>query len=358
MFNPSRFVFARKRRKLTARKLAEQCGISPQYLSQIENGKAENVETGTLKSIAAELGFPYEFFFGDDLEIPPLDSVSFRGLSSMSAKERDAAINSGAIALQLSDWIEERFNLPDVDVPDWRSEGDPEPAARSLRTYWGIGERPISNVIKLLESKGVRIFSLAEDTKNVDAFSCWRNDRPYIFLNTFKTAERSRFDALHELGHLLLHRHGKPQGREAEKEADQFASFFLIPTMDMLGNIPKHIRSLGQLVTLKKRWGVSVAALAYRLHKAGLLSDWQYRGFCIEINSTLKDSEPEGLEKERSVVLQKVFQELWKDRATRSHVAKELLLPVEEVDNLIFSLVDTRTSAAMGVGGKPQLSIA
>ena len=358
MFNPSRIVFARKRRKLTARKLAEKCGITPQYLSQIENGKAENVEAGTLKSLAVELAFPYDFFFGDDLEIPPLDSISFRSLSTMSAKERDSAIIAGAIALQLSDWIEERFNLPEVDVPDLRHESEPEAAARSLRTYWGVGERPISNVIKLLESKGVRVFSLAEDTKNVDAFSCWRNDRPYIFLNTFKSAERSRFDALHEIGHLVLHRHGKPQGREAEKEADQFASFFLIPTMDMLGNIPRHIQSLGQLVKLKKRWGVSVAALAYRLHKAKILSDWQYRGFCIEINSTFKSVEPEGLERERSVVLEKVFRELWKDRATRTHVAKELSLPVGEVDNLVFSLLDSSGSMARTANGKPQLSIA
>ncbi|NEZ03077.1 ImmA/IrrE family metallo-endopeptidase [Wenzhouxiangella sp. XN201] len=358
MFNPTRLVFARKRRKLTARQLAEKSGITPQYLSMIENGKAENVEADTLRAIAAQLNFPYEFFFGDDVEVPGVDSISFRSLSTMSVKEKDAAVNSGALALQLSDWIEERFNLPKVDLPDMRFEGDPQAAARSLRTYWGIGERPVSNVIKLLESKGVRIFSLAEDTRNVDAFSCWRNDRPFIFLNTFKTAERSRFDAMHELGHLVLHRHGKPQGREAEKEADQFASFFLIPTMDMLGNVPSHVRSLSQLVKLKKRWGVSVAALAYRLHKEGILSDWQYRGFCIEIRSTMKDSEPEGMERERSVVLQKVFQELWKERTTRSHVAKELSLPVEELDNLVFSLLDPPSPTAKGALGKPQLSLA
>jgi hypothetical protein len=45
---------------------------------------------------------------------------------------------------------------------------------------WALGEQPIS-MIKLLESKGVRVFSLAENTKTVDAFSCWRNDVPYVF---------------------------------------------------------------------------------------------------------------------------------------------------------------------------------
>ena len=70
----------------------------------------------------------------------------------------------------------------------------------------------------------MRVFSLAENTKNVDAFSCWRNDEPYVFLNTFKSTERSRFDSAHELGHLVLHRHGgAKQGRSAEYEAHLFA---------------------------------------------------------------------------------------------------------------------------------------
>ena len=57
-------------------------------------------------------------------------------------------------------------------------------AARSLRERWALGERPISNIVHLLEAKGIRIFTLVESTKNVDAFSLWRSQRPFIFLNT------------------------------------------------------------------------------------------------------------------------------------------------------------------------------
>ena len=39
----------------------------------------------------------------------------------------------------------------------------------------------------------------------MDAFSLIRDDRPFAFLNTDRSAERQRFDAAHELGHLLLH---------------------------------------------------------------------------------------------------------------------------------------------------------
>src|SRR4030095_16645232 len=120
------------------------------------------------------------------------------------------------------------FNLPKQILLDLSYETDPEAAARSLRQYWGIGEKPIGNMLGLLEVHGVRVFALAEDTASVDAFSFWRDDRPFIFLNNFKTAEHSLFDSVHELGHLVLHRHGGPQAsRSAEREANAFASAFL-----------------------------------------------------------------------------------------------------------------------------------
>ena len=336
MFNPNRLIIARKRRRLTSKELAERVGLSPVTITRLE--KSGNPEPSTIDSLVKELNFPKEFFFADDVDLPTKDSASFRSLTSMTAKERDAALTAGSLAYLLSDWVASRFNLPEVDLLDLANEREPDSAARLLRQYWGLGEQPISNVIKLLESKGVRIFSLSENTKNVDAFSCWRNNIPYIFLNTFKTAEHSRFDALHELGHLVLHRHGEAKGREAEREANKFASFFLMPSADVVARIP-FVTSLKQLIKAKQRWGVSVSALAYRLHKAGAISDWQYRTFCIQINRTFGTSEPNGLAREKSVVWEKVFRELWTDGITREDLARELFVPVDELNNLVFGLV-------------------
>lgn len=337
MFNSSRLILARKRRGFSGKELADLADLTAVHISRLEKGKAENVEKTTVEALSKALNFPINFFYSHDVDLPSKDNASFRSLSAMTARERDAALSAGAIGYLLSDWVCERFTLPEVDLPDLREENDAGIAARSLRSYWGLGEKPITNVIKLLELKGVKVFSLAEDTKNVDAFSCWRNGIPYIFLNTFKTAERSRFDACHELGHLVLHKHGKPQGRLAEMEADKFASHFLMPSMDLVGNI-SFVTSLKQLVKAKKRWGVSVAALAYRLHKSNVLSDWQYRSFCIQINK-LK-SEPDGLAREKSVIWEKVFRELWKDKSTKDHVANELGIPPIEIDSLVFNLIE------------------
>jgi Zn-dependent peptidase ImmA (M78 family) len=209
-------------------------------------------------------------------------------------------------------------------------------------------------MIKLLESKGVRVFSLAENTRNVDAFSCWRNEVPYVFLNTFKSAERSRLDAAHELGHLILHKHGGPrQGRDAEIEANSFASSFLMPKA-VNSRLPS-VGRLDELVVAKKRWGVSTAALAYRLHKLGILSDWQYRMFCIQINERgYRNEEPNSLPREESILWKKVFTELWSDRISKNQVAADLHLPTDELENLVFGLTG-EIKPPQRASGRPSL---
>ena len=109
----------------------------------------------------------------------------------------------------------------------------------------GLESNSSKNMVHLFEAKGVRVFSLVEDTRTVDAFSVWRGTRPFAFLNTIKTGEHGRFDAAHELGHLVLHRHGGPSGRRAEDEANRFASSFLMPAADVIARLPR-IHTLNQ----------------------------------------------------------------------------------------------------------------
>jgi Zn-dependent peptidase ImmA (M78 family) len=354
MFNPKRLSLARKRRRLSSKGFADLIGMSPVTVTRLEKANNEP-EPETVDLIAKSLGFPRQFFFGDDIDELTRDAASFRSLTSMTAREREAALASGSLAYLLSDYISAKFNLPEPRLIELSHERDPAAAARTVRQVWALGEQPISSMIKLLESKGVRVFSLAENTKNVDAFSCWRNDIPYVFLNTFKSAERSRLDAAHELAHLVLHKHGGPrQGRDAEIEANSFASSFLMPTADVKSRLP-FVRRLDELVAAKKRWGVSTAALAYRLHKLGILSDWQYRMFCIEINQRgYRSEEPNSLPREESILWKKVFTELWGDRISKNQVAADLHLPADELENLVFGLTG-EIKPPQRAGGRPSL---
>jgi Zn-dependent peptidase ImmA (M78 family) len=295
-------------------------------------GKAE------LDAIVDVLGFPVQFFMGSELDVADSRAASFRSMSSMTARERDGALASGSLGFLAFDWIEDRFNLPEPDLEDLRHE-TPEGAARALREKWLIGERPISNMIALLESKGVRVCSLAEEVRSVDAFSMWRRKKPYAFLNSYKSAEHQRFDAAHELGHLVLHQHGAPRGREAEEEANRFASAFLMPAADVRAHIPI-VYGINSLIRAKKRWRVSVAALNYRVHRLHLTTEWEYRGLCIEIQKAgYRTREPESIERETSQVWNQVFLDLRERGMSKADLAESLSIPPREIDNLVFGLV-------------------
>lgn len=344
MFNPSRLSLARKRCKMSGKDLAEKAGLTSVTISRLEQGINEPSEE-SVQQISKVLGYPSSFFYGDDLEAIPTEAISFRSLKRMSAKERDAAIGAGLLGVLLSDWVTERFNLPEIDLIDLSHESNPEVAARSLRQHWGLGEQPIPNIIKLLEVKGIRVFSLAEDTKSVDAFSFWRDDQAYIFLNNFKTPERSVFDAAHELGHLVMHRHGGSNHSNAEYEANQFASAFLMPEHDVVARRARVITT-DSIVKMKSRWKVSAMAMAYRLHTLKLVSDWQYHSFCIELGRRgYRTGEPIGIERETSVVWNKVFSQLWSEKVTKQEVANELNIPLVELENIVFGLFSASSTA-------------
>lgn len=355
MFNASRLALARMRRQLTKKELSERSGVSTPTLTRLENGETSDPEHETVQAISDALRYPAEFFYLDDAEKLTTEAVSFRSLSSLTARQRDAALGAGVIAFELHDWVASRFDLPVPDLLDLRDE-EPNAAADALRGHWGIGAKPVDHMVKLLESKGVRVFALAEQHKHVDAFSCWHEGVPFIFLNTFKSSERSRFDAAHELGHLSLHVHGASGGRDVEREADQFASAFLIHRGDLISHLPR-VTSLHQLVAAKRRWGVSVAALARTAFDAKLISDWHYRDLCKQMSMLgYRSTEPEGLTREKSVLWRMVFEALWKDGVTREAVAKELRVPTDEIEALVGELV-TQTPTQAPPRQKPALKV-
>lgn len=354
MFNPKRLSQARKRRRLTARSLADRADVAADTITRLEKGSNQPDEATVLK-LANVLGYPLGFFYGVDPEDIDTNAVSFRSFSKMSAKEKDAALEAGSLGLQLSAWVEQNFSLPTPDLLDLSYEDSPEAAANALRNYWGLGERPIGNLLGLLETKGIRIFSLSENTASVNAFSFWRDDKPFIFLNNFKTAESSIFDTAHELAHLVMHRHGGPRdnnyeenssdevnfsrdSRSVEREADSFASAFLMPENDVRARVPRFLTA-SVIIQVKARWRVSAMAMAHRLRDLGLLTDWQYKSICIELTKRgYRTSEPIGIERETSAVWRKILNYLWSEKKTKADIAKILQIPLDELEGLIWNL--------------------
>lgn len=337
VFEPSRLVLARRRRGWKRSELARRTGLKARTITAYELGERAPSDE-SLEELARALGFPPGFFTRSQVEMIQADGVSFRALTKMSATQRDRALAAGEMALELAEWVGTEFELPEPHVPDLRLEKSPGAAAMALRTAWGLSDRPIGNLIRLLESKGIRVFSLDEKDRSLDGFSFWRGGEPFIFLNMQKSAERSRFDAAHELGHLVLHRHGGAAGLDTEREAMAFASAFLMPKSSILAHAPRS-PTLPSLMEAKKWWGVSLAALIRRLYDLGRISRHYYRGLYIQLAKLgYRENEPEPMARELSHVWPLVFQGMREEGKRRSDIAKLLDWPLQELKALVFQM--------------------
>jgi Zn-dependent peptidase ImmA (M78 family)/transcriptional regulator with XRE-family HTH domain len=341
MFVPARLTAARKRRGTTITALSADSGISTKSLSEYENSKKEPSRE-TVARLSKTLRVPPEYFSQPQLEEVPEEAMSFRAPSKMPRRSKDMALAIGSHAIELRAWIDAHYQTPPVDVPTLHKYSGVRGASRAaavLRAKWGLGETPVGNMVHLLELHGVAVFSIRGPQAKLDAVSFRVNDRPYVLLNTSKSAERGRFDAAHELGHLVLHSEArKVMGLVAEREADAFASAFLMPE----GDVRAHMRvnpALDEIINRKRRWRVAAIALAYRLHELGLLSDWLYHTTCVNLSRMgYRSGEPDGMEREASRLLGKVMADVWTVRRGFEELCAQLAIQPHDLNDLVFSL--------------------
>lgn len=307
-FNPQRLNMARRRRALTLTKLSSLSGISTRSLSNYEAGKQLPAKA-SVEILSRALRVPVGFFEKESAAVIPVETVSFRKLSKTSIASRDAVLADASLAIEFFQIIERRFKLPSPDVPKLDNVS-PDRAADMVRKMWSLKNLPISNMIHLVESKGVRVLVLNDEFCEIDAFCLRWNNVPYIFLNTSRSAERQRFDLAHELGHLVLHGDQEMEASTSklrESEANQFASSFLMPS-DVVNRQGMRGASKKRILAAKHYWKVSAMAMTQRIHELGLLSDWQYRRTCMELSCEgYRSSEPSGVIAEQSQLLRKVM---------------------------------------------------
>ena len=342
VFVSSRLTAARKRRGVTITALSSESGLSTKSLSDFENGKKDPSQD-TLDRLAQALKVRSNYFLRPALDEVPTDSVSFRAPTKMTARNRDMAIAICSHAVELRTWIDSHYDTPPVNVPTLdRHVGTAAAgaAAEIVRAKWGLGEAPLGNVVHLLELHGVAVFSARTEQGALDAFSFRDSGRPYVLLSPHKSAERGRFDAAHELGHLVLHSGPtRSTGVDAEREADAFASSFLMPESDLRAQVSMN-PPLHQILVKKKRWRVAAIALAYRLHDIGLLSDWLYHTTCVNLSRKgYRSGEPDGMsERESSRLLSKVMNDVWTTSGGFNQLCADLGVESHDINDLIFGL--------------------
>lgn len=282
-FDGTRLTVARRLRRKTKATLAREIGVTPTAIAQYEKN-ISNPTRGVLAQLCLHLRLPREFFrAGRPLTLLPASGAHFRSLRSTSAAAREQALAYGEVSLELVDLIGSyvdlpAVSLPDLELPEELSSDDIAEAARITREHWGLEYGPIPSVVHAMEANGIIILRLPQGTDAaVDAFSTYVAQRPIVFLSPLKDDKaRSRFDAAHELGHLLLHPDTEPGSKLIENQAHQFAAEFLMPRAEIIEDLPRRI-DWATFHDLKQHWGVSLRALVFRAHSLGRISSASYK---------------------------------------------------------------------------------
>ena len=283
-----RLTQARRMKGISLRELAKATGdrISYNALHRYEQGVMMPGDD-VLIPVADALDKPLDFFFRPFTI--KLERLQFRKKARLGKKSLEA-INE-----QASDYFERyleveqnlgmsgAFEDPLGDLRLRRPE-DAELAAERVRAKWNLGADPLPNVLETLEAHSVKVFEV-EASESFDGFSGWADDRPVVVLAKWldRDVPRKRFTALHEIAHVLIHPHSDVQEADREKVCHRFAGAMLMP-MEVFetdwGGRRRRI-SLEELKDLKRRYGISIAAIMHRALDLGMIDPALYRRFCI-----------------------------------------------------------------------------
>jgi Zn-dependent peptidase ImmA (M78 family) len=257
---------------------------------------------------------------------------------------------------EIVEYLRRYIKFPKKNVPDFGiSEGKPsqidaeyiDELAAEARRAWGIGDGPIPNMAALLEKNGVVVARHDLDSNKLDAFSEWNrhDETPYVILNSEKaSAVRSRYDAGHELAHLLLHRgvtqatlNTRSMFSLMEEQANRFSGAFLLPESTFTKDL--HSLSLDSLRVLKPKWRVSVGVMIKRVAHLGLVSESEERRLWINygrrgwrrrepLDDQLAEEQPRYIRRCIELLIEK-------DVVPREELPFRLALPAQDIENLI-----------------------
>jgi len=334
---------------MTASLLAERVGVAPSMVSHYELEK-NDPKPHVMARIASVLSVPESHFLKAPLSSgePP---YLYRSKAASTKRARESAEVRHRWFLEILEFVSSAVELPAVQLDDIGGRKAPseisdeqiEEAAAEVRRRWGLGDGPIANMILTAESKGCAVSRFAFGAEDLNSFSHY--DRvPSIALNADSiSAVRGRFDCAHELAHLVLHRSVKRADAEKpethkrmEMQAHRFAAAFLFPASSFVDEV--YSTSFDALLSLKRRWKVSVQMMIRRARDLDLINQDKYeRTFRDLSRRGFRTREPldDEIQPEGPTVLNKAIRLMLDQRlVTREELCYQLRLDVGDIEVL------------------------
>ena len=280
--------------------------VTKQALSKYERNQTRPTQA-VLRTAAKALGVSTaRLIEADPIRI---EVRAYRRKARMGKKEMDRIENFTAMSLEDRVKLEDVLGLttsvaesvPQIGVDNVAGVED---AAAKVRDRWSLGEDPISCVMDTFEKHHIHVVEV-EASAAFDGISAVARGRKgsvlgaAVVIRKGLPGERQRLNLTHELGHLVL---CLAEGVEEEKAAFRFGAAMLAPADAVRREVGARRRyvDVQELLLLKRRYGMSVQALLYRLRDLGIISESQYRLACMEINRIgWRREEPMELEVEK-----------------------------------------------------------
>lgn len=285
-FCGERLKEARLYRGMSTQDIADGLSVQRQTINLYEKNAIQKPDYELIKKMSGVLSFPVKFFLTAEPEDEKSQAVYFRSLLTTNKKYRQQQIQKMQFISIVYKLLDEYIEFPELNLPT-HGEESPEEMAVLLRQYWGLGDKPIENIVYLAEKNGVFVSTFESGTSDIDAFSKKLEEKKrYIvaYSRNKGTAARIHFDIAHELGHILLHDWyedveslSKDEFKKIENEAHTFASAFLLPKETFSYDVGRYGNNLHYYLELKKKWKVSISMMIRRTYNLGLIDYATYQ---------------------------------------------------------------------------------
>ena len=351
-FIGERLTEAREARGLNMSQVAELVGVTRAAISIYEKGQS-SPQYNVLASLSKVLNVPTSYFLKEK-EISGPALLFYRSMANTRKSDRKRAERKYNWLREITSYLKSFVGFPDVRLPNFREFADLEAidsksvrsAADHTRRTWGLGNGPISDVMLLVENNGVLVSKSTFETERMDGYSAvdFATGTPCIIIAYDKgSAARSRFDLAHELGHLVLHRNlpsqvvNNPKNTpRLEEQAHEFAGAFLLPEAGFAADLGAV--TLDNLMGLKGKWGVSVAAMLQRVRHLGWISDEQSTRLWKNLSRRewrIREPWDDLVEAERPRLIRRAFELIVEKRVREpGQILAELRLPATDICEL------------------------
>jgi Zn-dependent peptidase ImmA (M78 family) len=284
--NHKQLIFAREYRGYSQTELASLInGLSQSNLSKFEKGfgvLSEDIQS----KIIEFLEFPVEFFNRKINSF--IENANYRKKTTIGKNVIQKFENKCRLIGYIVDEFSETIDWPEFKLSPLNVEEgyDPQYVANYNRKLLKLSkEEPVRNIINLLESHGIIIYEI-DDNEKFDGVS-FITDKgfPVIIVNKNFSNDRKRFTIAHELGHILLHNENNfpiSSYRDKEKEANVFASEFLMPENEIKNSL-RYLK-MGDLGQLKQYWLTSMSSIIRKAKDLKCIDDNRYKFFMIEMS--------------------------------------------------------------------------